>query len=596
LNLRNAPATAARQRSLALILVAIGLVVMACPALFARTIRFESEAPGVFSLVAPNGRLTNDHEVGGPALAVDTLSAKGEWNHCFKTAAGLFLPGKEYLITFDLKVNQLGSNALVIILMRPLGAEGPKFDVLNFIPRNVGEVRRVRLRCRIQPDQTNQAFQVHTRFQAQAHLGNLVIQEGPAPKLWGPLTFGGSNIPLYETPVAHIAHLLGDEGSEVSVELLSPAQKAVVRPLRYGISPTLRGKRLSFKLPKGPSTLSVEIDGNLEQPLFVFSKPAALYRPAPGTQNMITFAAGKVHRPGNIILTSGQTLYIEDGAVVMGSVSAKNATNIRITGGGILDGSEYARHKANMVRVDGCQGVLIQGITVLNSPWWTMPLLKSRDILVDGIKVVSGRENDDGCDICGSSNVTIRNSFYRTKDDCIALKSVGPWINGIGNVEDVTVEDCVLWNSVWGNGVEIGYELTAEVVRNVSFRNLDFIHVEGNAVRDAVMSIHLGDRAMVSNILYENIRVEDVEEQLIYLTIAKMDYSKDAERGRIQDVVFRNLSILGPRMPPIKMFGFDETHLIKNVLLEGLTLNGKPIKTEAEARLTKKFAEGVLIR
>jgi len=78
-------------------------------------------------------------------------------------------------------------------------------------------------------------------------------------------------------------------------------------------------------------------------------------------------------------------------------------------------------------------------------------------------------------------------------------------------------------NGAWGNGLEIGFELHTAEVKNITFRDCDIIHVESGAV----LSIHNSDKAIVSNVLYENIRIEDARQKLIDLGIFRSKYSTD---------------------------------------------------------------------
>ena len=62
-------------------------------------------------------------------------------------------------------------------------------------------------------------------------------------------------------------------------------------------------------------------------------------------------------------------------------------------------------------------------VLVLGSFGWTIVPWKCRDVRLTNVKVFSWRDNNDGLDICSSRNVTIDRCFFRTKDDCIAIKA-----------------------------------------------------------------------------------------------------------------------------------------------------------------------------
>ena len=94
------------------------------------------------------------------------------------------------------------------------------------------------------------------------------------------------------------------------------------------------------------------------------------------------------------------------------------------------------------------------------------------------------------------------------------------------------------------------------------------------------MSIHLGDRAVVSNITYRNIRVEDANGKLIEFFIRVTQYTKDEERGQINGITFENIQILGDVLGKITFEGYDEDHLVSNVTMTNFYFNNRLLTTE----------------
>jgi len=68
----------------------------------------------------------------------------------------------------------------------------------------------------------------------------------------------------------------------------------------------------------------------------------------------------------------------------------------------------------------------------------------------------------------------------------LALLPQPPWTakssTAPHNVRDVLVRDSVFWNAEAGNALEIGFELRAEEVSGITWRNCDVIHVDKGAV------------------------------------------------------------------------------------------------------------------
>ncbi len=231
---------------------------------------------------------------------------------------------------------------------------------------------------------------------------------------------------------------------EVRITSKRSLRETVVRPARPDVTLRPEGDHtLVLSLP-GPLKLSLEPDGK-KGPLLLFANPLEERPPQPGAPGVIYFGPG-VHKPGKIVLTNNQTLYLAGGAVVKGGVAAEGQ-NIRITGRGILDSSDFEWRRGPTPQVVAIRGtnVEVSGITVRGASHWTIVPRDSRQVTVRGVKICGGRvQNDDGINPCNSQDVLITDCFIRSDDDCVALKGLelaGP----NSNVERVTVQDCTLW-------------------------------------------------------------------------------------------------------------------------------------------------------
>jgi polygalacturonase len=70
-----------------------------------------------------------------------------------------------------------------------------------------------------------------------------------------------------------------------------------------------------------------------------------------------------------------------------------------------------------------CRNVLIEGVTLRNSPMWVIHPVLSTNVTVRGVQVASAGPNNDGCNPESSSDVLIEDAVFDTGDDCIAIKS-----------------------------------------------------------------------------------------------------------------------------------------------------------------------------
>ena len=79
--------------------------------------------------------------------------------------------------------------------------------------------------------------------------------------------------------------------------------------------------------------------------------------------------------------------------------------------------------RPQMINFNQCEGILIEDVTLLRSPFWGIHPLLSTDITVRGVKINNDGPNGDGCDPESCDRVLIENCYFNTGDDCIAIKS-----------------------------------------------------------------------------------------------------------------------------------------------------------------------------
>jgi hypothetical protein len=144
-----------------------------------------------------------------------------------------------------------------------------------------------------------------------------------------------------------------------------------------------------------------------------------------------------------------------------------------------------------------------------------------------------------------------------------------------------------LWNEV-AHALSVGAELR-EDVDDVLFRDCDVIHDLG---REWTLRVYHSDSARISNVRFENLRIEE-SPRLISLWIDKAVWSRDAERGHIQNVRFKNINVTSPSLR-VELKGFDETHQIEDVVFDGVRVNGKPLSV-ADIK-TNAFVRAVSVR
>jgi len=116
-------------------------------------------------------------------------------------------------------------------------------------------------------------------------------------------------------------------------------------------------------------------------------------------------------------------------------------------------------------------GVLLEGVTVINSPFWHLNPNLCNDVTIDGLTISSTGPNTDGCDPESCNRVLVQNVTYDTGDDCMAIKSGR---DADGRRVNVPCTNLVIQNCNFANGhggITVGSEMTGGV-KNVYARDL----------------------------------------------------------------------------------------------------------------------------
>jgi hypothetical protein len=427
------------------------------------------------------------------------------------------------------------------------------------------------------------------------------VSAAPINQVWP-----GYQRPIDQSELASFASW--DMAGPVSVAIVArePVRTVAVRPSSLGLRPAVAGQTIRFDLDR-PRQLVVELNGT-HHALHLFANPPEKDPPRPGDAGVRYFGPG-VHRPGKIVLRSNETLYLAGGAVVYGGVLADGAKGLTIRGRGIIDVAPFARGEiGGAIRLTGCTDVKIEGLVLRDPDVWCCATFGCRQVAISNLKLVGlWRYNSDGIDICNSQNVTIRDCFVRSFDDSIVLKGLKQGRRQSFDdrpVRNVRVRGCVLWND-WGRAIEIGAETCAPEIADAVFEDCDIVRTTHIA-----MDIQHGDRAMVRDMRFQDIRVEiddwnprpvfqrQRDEKyvaaprdgycplLLVIEIRKNSYSQDADRGNVRNIVFKDIVVTGKPFPGSYFHGWDAAHTIEGVVIENLRVNGRGMANAREAHLS----------
>jgi hypothetical protein len=398
-------------------------------------------------------------------------------------------------------------------------------------------------------------------------------------------------VPVAGTEVADYAGFDLSGPARVRIHTNRAVGSVAVRPSALGIHPVRADDHTVELVLDHPAYVSVEFDGDVEavRPLFLFADPPEADAPHDGDPGIRYLGPGT--HTEKISLKSGQTLYLARGAVLKGRVEVVGTVNtgirrdVRIVGRGVIDSADLDPDNQKPIRIKNADTVVVDGPTVVNRDGWSVVVASSERVQIRNTKIISWNRLADGIDILASQHVAVDRVFVRSGDDSIAIKNGKPGFADVAEpVEDVTVTGAVLFNGGAGNALEIGYELKADHVRGVAYRDVDIIHKLSDPARNmrAAISIHNPDGATVTDVTYDDIRLEQAEENFFYLGV--IESAKGCAGGSIRNIRFHHIQISDPTVSPSVIRGCDATHAVDDVVFDDLTYRGTLVTTPAQLR------------
>lgn len=413
--------------------------------------------------------------------------------------------------------------------------------------------------------------------------------------------YGDYNSEFYEIGFAYFNFDPG-ETVEVKVKVDFPFKQVEILPANAGIVPQVDGDTITLTVDDPGQDLSFVFDGDYQgYTLHLFTNEidheAEKYK---GKFGVIYYGPGyhdESHK--QIVLGSGMTLYVDAGAVVNAPVVVYNAKNVKILGTGLIMMDKKNAVDPTYGNINLCinnsQNVYIGDIIAHahRTQNWTTHIYFSKDVTVEGYHVVSPQyASTDAIDISNSQNVTIKDVFLRSCDDCVTVKGLGQGAtpDDCPPNENIHVSDSQLWSDC-NNAMVIGEESMAAYYNDISFRNIDVLYSYDD--RDnherlderAVMSIVQLHGTEVTNITWEDIRVNNCQRLVCFRFVDSFWFGSiqgnQTFPGYVDGVTLRNITCesdnKGKIANQILIFGWSKDKQIKNVTFENFVVNGKKL-------------------
>lgn len=201
-------------------------------------------------------------------------------------------------------------------------------------------------------------------------------------------------------------------------------------------------------------------------------------------------------------------------------------------------GSPLPWPRPRMINLYRCRRVLIRGLSIHDSPSWTVHPVLCEDVYIEGLTIFNPPHswNTDGIDPESCRNVRISNCYISTGDDCIMLKSGYKQIPGkpFLPTENVAVTNCTF--NAGGCGVGIGSE-TAGGVRNIAISNC----VCDGTTCGLYFRTARGRGNVVENVSAVNVVMRNLEDTGIVFSMFYEDEDRNtAHPVDVRTPVFRN--------------------------------------------------------
>lgn len=375
--------------------------------------------------------------------------------------------------------------------------------------------------------------------------------------------------------------------SMVSFAMRGPVEVAVkknngdvrrveVRPGSKQVAARLDGRTAIFTLAE-PANLSIEFDGDRLHNLHLFANPIAEPPPAKDDPNTVYFGPGLHVLPEGqtkFAIGSNKTVYIAGGAIVQGQIDISNAHDVRVIGHGILEGGKEG------LTVLHSRNVTIDGPVVLNPKHYTLMCGQSTNLTIRNLKSFSAGSWTDGLDLMSCSDITIDTVFLRTSDDAIAI--YGDRWDYHGDARNYRVTNSTLWADV-AHPINIGLHGSRDqprTIENLVFRNIDILgHDEDDRDYQGALAITAGDNNLVRDVTFEDIRIDDIEEGMVFnfRTVFNEKYSLAPGRG-IEKVVLRNVHFRGGDVNRPVIAGYAADRQVRDIRIEEVRIGDAPLR------------------
>jgi hypothetical protein len=221
-------------------------------------------------------------------------------------------------------------------------------------------------------------------------------------------------------------------------------------------------------------------------------------------------------------------------------IFAEDANNIRITGGGTIDGngtqvgylSVSVKSRPFGLRFHGVDTLQIDSITLRQAPQWMASIDSCQNLHIFNTTVYNQCfGSNDGLDISCCVNVLVENCSFDTNDDPLPIKTEGRSI-----CRDVMVRNCTM--ATFERAVKVGNEALGPLV-NIHFQDITVVPSSNTVVGALeapynVMYIAVADGGSMDSIYFERINVQARSKTSIFIRLCNRGNTYDSVHTPVQ--------------------------------------------------------------
>ncbi|KRE82493.1 hypothetical protein ASG89_14650 [Paenibacillus sp. Soil766] len=269
--------------------------------------------------------------------------------------------------------------------------------------------------------------------------------------------------------------------------------------------------------------------------------------------------------------------------------------------------------RPNFIQPLYCENVLLEGVTLINSPMWQVNPVLCKNVIVRNMTLRSHGANNDGVDPESCMDVLIEGNMFDSGDDCISLKS-GRDLDG--RTLNAPCQNIVIRNNTFADGhggIALGSEMSGGI-KNIFADDNHFDSM--NLTYPLRLKTNARRGGKIENVYLRNSVIETVNQATIHGTMFYAEGRDGEFLPAFNNIVVENVKSNGGQygifleafeevpITGLSLRNIEITNVInpiralnwgKEVLLENVTINGEAYPRPTEARILGVPAPSVLL-